>query len=222
MSRQLPLFPLEVVLFPGTRAPLHIFEDRYRAMLADVLAQGGAFGVISPGDDGGVPTPGAIGCTATVVSHQSLPDGRSNILVEGGSRFILRRLLDESTPYLLGMVEEFGDEEGSAELPADAEQALRTLAERCRQAMAVLADLPSDPDWSADPSRLTFQVAGTIPWDAAQARPLLAMRSAAERADLLLRLLPSVVPDLEDRAAVHHRAKGNGKGHHSSTVRKGA
>lgn len=214
MSRPLPLFPLDMVLFPGTRAPLHIFEDRYRALLAHVVAGDGAFGLIAPGADGGPPGRGAIGCIATVVTHQPLGDGRSNILVEGGPRFILRRLVDEGTPFLQGIVEEFGDEEGAAEIPADAEHALRNLAERCRKAMAVLSDLPSEPGWSSDPSAFTFEVAGTIPWDATQARPLLAMRSAAERAELLLRLLPGVVPDLEDRATIHRRAGGNGKGHH--------
>ena len=214
MSRRLPLFPLDLLLFPGTRTPLHIFEDRYRALLGDVLAGDAAFGVLPPGEDGTAPTSGTIGCVAEVVTHQPLPDGRSNVLVQGGERFVLRRILDEQTPYLVGLVDEFGDEEGADELPTDAEAALRALAERCRQAMSVLSDLPSEAAWSGDPATFTFQVAGTIPWDAAQSRPLLAMRSAAERADLLLRLLPSVVPDLERRAAVHRRAGSNGAGPH--------
>ncbi len=215
MPRQLALFPLDMVLFPGTRAPLHIFEDRYRALLADVTATDGRFGLLPPGPDGEVPPSGTIGTVARVRTQQALPDGRSNILVEGESRFVLRRLLDEDTPYLNALVEEFGDEEGAREIPPDAEAALRGLAERCRRAMAVLADLPGELDWSEDPGVLTFQVAGTIPWDAEQARPLLAMRSAAERAGLLLRLLPGMVPDLEGRAAVHRRAGSNGHGRHA-------
>lgn len=211
---RLPLFPLDLLLLPGTRAPLHIFEERYRALLRDVLDTDAAFGILPPGDDDAAPASGTLGCVAEVVTHQPLPDGRSNILVEGGSRFILRRILDEGTPYLVGLVEAFEDEEGANEIPADADAALRALAERCRRAMAVLSDLPSEAAWSSDPAVLTFQVAGAIPWDATQARPLLAMRSAAERADLLLRLLPGVVPDLERRAAVHRRAGSNGSGSH--------
>lgn len=217
MSRPLPLFPLDLLLFPGTRAPLHIFEERYRILLRDILDAGGEFGVVPPGEGGGPPGSGTLGCVARVLTHQPLPDGRSNILVRGERRFILRRLLDETTPYLQGMVDEFDDEEGATELPTDAGIELRQLAERCRKAMAVLSDLPSEPAWSSDPSVFTFQVAGTIPWDASQARPLLAMRSAAERAELLLRLLPGVVPDLERRAAVHHRAGSNGSGSHPPT-----
>lgn len=214
MPRRLPLFPLDLLLFPGTRAPLHIFEERYRALLRDVLDADAAFGILAAGEDGAPPATGTIGCVARVVTHQPLPDGRSNLLVEGDRRFILRRILDEQTPYLMGLVDEFDDEEGAEELPADADATLRALAERCRQAMSVLSDLPSEPSWSNDPATFTFQVAGTIPWDAAQARPLLAMRSAAERADLLLRLLPGVVPDLERRADVHRRAGRNGTGPH--------
>ncbi len=220
MSRRLPLFPLDVVLFPGTRTPLHIFEPRYQAMLTDAIATDGCLGLVAPGPDGGAPTHGSLGCIAQVVTHQPLPDGRSNILVEGGSRFILRRVLEEPTPYLQGLVDEYHDEEGAGDLPADAETTLRSLAERCRAAMSVLADLPAEPAWSRDPALLTFQVAGTIPWDAAQARPMLAMRSAAERAELLLRLLPGVVPDLEQRAAVHRRAGSNGSGHHHPAGRE--
>lgn len=215
MPRQLALFPLDMVLFPGTRAPLHIFEDRYRALLADITATDGRFGLLPPGPDGEAPPSGTIGTVARVRTQQLLPDGRSNILVEGESRFVLRRLLDEDTPYLNGLVEEFGDEEGAREIPPDAEAELRELAERCRRAMAVLADLSGELDWSEDPGILTFQVAGTIPWDTEQSRPLLAMRSAAERAGLLLRLLPGMVPDLEGRAAVHRRAGSNGHGRHA-------
>jgi Lon protease-like protein len=211
MSRRLPLFPLDLVLFPGTRTPLHIFEDRYRTMLRDALAGEGAFGLLPAGGDAG-PAAGTIGCVARVISHQPLPDGRSNILVEGDRRFILRRLLDPPTPYLQGLIDEFDDEEGAAEVPADAEATLRHLADRCRRAMSELSDLEAESSWSDDPAVFTFEVAGTIPWDATQSRPLLAMRSAAERADLLLRLLPNVVPDLERRAGVHRRAGSNGRG----------
>jgi Lon protease-like protein len=216
MSR-LPLFPLGFVLFPGAQVPLHIYEDRYRALLRDVLAVDGTFGIVLADTDD-TPAPGTIGVRARVVSHQLLPDGRSNLLVEGDARFIFTRLRESTSPYLVGEVEFFGDEVEETGLEADTEQQLRALAERCRRAMATLADTPADGRWSRDPAVLTFQVAAALPWDAAQARPLLAMRSAAERAGLLLRILPGVVPDLEQRAAVHHRAGRNGKGPHGDSA----
>ena len=214
---RLPLFPLGFVLFPGAHAPLHVFEDRYRALLRDVLATDGTFGIPLPDSDG-IPSPGTIGVRARVLTHQVLPDGRSNLLVEGDTRFILTRLRDDGSLYLVGEVELFDDEPDDAALEPDAEQQLRGLAQRCRRAMAALADAPVDSTWSSDPALFTFQVAGALPWDAAQASPLLAMRRVTDRAGLLLRVLPGVVPDLEQRAAVHRRAGSNGKGPHGASA----
>jgi Lon protease-like protein len=215
MSRRLPLFPINVVLFPGARLPLHIFEGRYRQLLADVLSDDLCFGLVAPGADGEPPATGSLGTVARVVAHQLLPDGRSNIIVEGEQRFILRRWLDEGTPYGNGLVDEFSDEEGASELPGDALDTLKRLAERCRVAMAALTDEASSGPWARDAATLTFQVAGALPWTGDQARRLLALRTGAQRADLLLNILPHLVPDLERRAAVHRHAGTNGKGRHA-------
>lgn len=214
---RLPLFPLGFVLFPGTQAPLHIFEERYRALLRDVLAVDGTFGIIMPEPDGR-PATGGIGVRARVLTHQPLADGRSNLLVEGDMRFILAELIDDSAPYLVGNVAYFDDEAGGRGVDADADRQLRALADRCRKAMATLADTPVDSGWSSDPSVLSFQVAAAMPWEASQARPLLAIRRADERVALLLRMLPGLVPDLEQRAAIHHRAGRNGKGPHGPVM----
>ena len=214
MSRTLPLFPLDVALYPGTTIPLHIFEPRYRAMLTDIMAGDGRFGLLPPTEGEGPPVHGEIGCVARVVTSQPLADGRSNVLVEGERRFILRRLLEGTTPYLTGMVDEFDDEVGANELPTDAARELEGLADRCRHAMAILSDTGDEVEWSSDPALFTFQVAHVIPWAGEQGRSMLSIRTARERAALLLRLLPRIVPDLEKRAAVHRRAAGNGKGNH--------
>ena len=108
---RLPIFPLSVVLFPGTPLPLHIFEPRYRRMLADCLAADRKFGITPPGAERETPDPGAVGCIAEVRVNQELPDGRSNIVVLGGSRFVVRRELSESVPYHVAAVELFDDEE---------------------------------------------------------------------------------------------------------------
>ena len=86
---RLPVFPLAVVLFPGTPLPLHIFEPRYRRMLADCLAGDRRFGITPPGQAGEAPDPGMVGCIAEVRVNQQLPDGRSNIVVLGGERFVV-------------------------------------------------------------------------------------------------------------------------------------
>jgi Lon protease-like protein len=208
----LPLFPLDVVLFPGTRVPLHIFEDRYRALLADVLAGDGVFGIVAGHDR--EPEPGALGVVAHVLTHQPLEDGRANILVEGVGRFVVRSLAFTERPYLVANVAAFDDEADAPELNPESLRTLRELGNRCRRAMATLADLPEEGGWSRDGAEITFQVAGQVPWEAAQAAPLLALRTPRARAELLLRILPGIVPDLERRAEVHRRARTNGKGAH--------
>src|SRR5712672_2737475 len=84
--RELPLFPLPVVLFPGVPMPLHIFEPKYRQMLADIRAGNSLFGLSyfdASTADTELPPVGHIGCVAEVNETQTLPDGRSNILTVG-------------------------------------------------------------------------------------------------------------------------------------------
>ena len=88
--RELPIFPLPLVLFPGVPLPLHIFEERYRRMLADVRASNNLFGLsyFTPDAAGEErPPEGHVGCATEVVEVQPLPDGRSNILTLGVVRY---------------------------------------------------------------------------------------------------------------------------------------
>jgi Lon protease-like protein len=87
---ELPLFPLAVVLFPGGPLPLHIFEPRYRQMLADIRAGNSLFGISyfdASVSDREAPTVGSVGCVARVTDAQAFPDGRSNILTVGVIRY---------------------------------------------------------------------------------------------------------------------------------------
>jgi Lon protease-like protein len=212
MAPRLPLFPLDAVLFPGTRISLHIFEPRYRALVHDALKADGRFVLLAPGPDGTPPESGTIGTVALVAEHHLLPDGRSNILLLGEERCILRGLEADTTPYLIGRLALFGDEEGVDDLAGDLVASLRHLGARCRHAMTTLTDTVEDGPWSESLGELTFQVAAAMPWGPEEARPLLAMRSPTARAERLLRVLPAVVQELEGRAAVHVRAHTNGHG----------
>ena len=94
MPRELPIFPLPLVLFPGASQALHIFEPRYRRMLADCLAGDGRFGIAyvsarTAHEAEAVPSTGDVGCVAVIRSTHRLPDGRSDILTEGERRFHL-------------------------------------------------------------------------------------------------------------------------------------
>ena len=211
MPLRLPIFPLSVVLFPGVPLPLHIFEPRYKRMLADCLAGDRRFG-ITPIADADLPEPGAVGCVAELRVNQELPDGRSNIVVIGGTRFVLSRLLDESLPYLTADVQPFEDDVDSAP-PAGQIDALRQLYTHYFAELRELNDtLPEELALPADGLSLSFQVAGGIECDLGVKQRLLAERSTARRVDALIMLLPVLTNAVERGIKVHRRAHGNGQG----------
>ena len=158
MSEMLPLFPLTTVLFPGMRLPLHIFEQRYQKLVADLLEQPEPrqFGVIAirKGRETGVDGVTAlydVGCVARVRQADPREDGRFDLLTVGTQRFRLLRM-DRSRPYLQGEVEPLDEETGDAAAAAYATlrvQAafrgyLNALADRGGGVIRV-ADLPDDP-----------------------------------------------------------------------------
>jgi Lon protease-like protein len=108
--RLLPLFPLpNVFLLPETDLPLHVFEPRYQAMLADALAGDRLIGVqlLNPGgppDDAGRPAVFEVGCAGEVVEHEQLEDGRSNILLRGAFRYRIAGERSASAPYRVAEV----------------------------------------------------------------------------------------------------------------------
>lgn len=211
MRRQLPVFPLDVVLFPGTTLPLHIFEPRYRTLLEDCLAGDRLFGLVPPGDAGPPPT-GTIGTTAMIRGTRTLSDGRSHIVVSGEDRFMIRRWLETDRPYLVALVDPFEDEEpGNQDLGTSLDQ-LRELGARCARALHELTEAEPVTDWSDDPARLSFQVASLLQVDREFKQRFLGIRSAAHRVVLLVEVLPGLVAELEERAAVHRGAGRNGKG----------
>src|ERR1700735_4539819 len=107
---KIPLFPLEVVLFPEAALPLHIFEDRYKEMIGVCLAEKIAFGVVCAQREGLA----VVGCTAEIVRIlEKYPDGRMDILCQGARRFEIENL-DNSRNFLQAEVDFFGDEGQSA------------------------------------------------------------------------------------------------------------
>lgn len=208
----LPLFPLEVVLFPGTLLPLHIFEPRYRALLADCLAGDHRFGLVPPGPDGQPPTTGVIGTVAEIRGHQALEDGRSTIVVEGGQRFMLRRYLAGESPYLVGLVDPFEDEDEPEADLAPLLPELRQLADRIVEARRILGLPGTVPEWAADGGGLSLQIASVLDVDFTFKQRFLGIRLPSHRIQLLLQLLPGIAADLEARAQVKRRASRNGTG----------
>lgn len=110
MAIELPLFPLNVVLFPGTELPLHIFEPRYRQMINECYERRSPFGVVlaRPGSEHLHEEPYPVGTMAEIESLDRLEDGRINLVARGSQRF---RILGQhrTRPYLSGLVEVYRD-----------------------------------------------------------------------------------------------------------------
>jgi Lon protease-like protein len=213
--RELPLFPLAVVLFPGTPLPLHIFEPRYRQMLEDIRAQDNLFGLsyldesVSGLD---FPPVGHIGCVADVRETQSLPDGRSNILTIGLIRYRLEAYVESGEPYLVGKLSFFEDEAEDDELLAAHAQDVSGLFLRIARAVRVINDeraaLPELPE--TEPEHLSFLVAAAMELEPEVKQELLELRYTSERLKRLRDLLARAVVNYEERARIHDIAKGNG------------
>jgi Lon protease-like protein len=181
MGTMLPLFPLGAVLYPGMLLPLHIFEERYRQLVRDLLdgAEPRRFGVIAirkgreTGIDG-VHSLYEIGCIATVRRVDEHEDGRFDIVTVGTQRFRLLTL-DRTRPYLQGEVEMLADEPAD---PAAAEPAVRVIQAAFREyldaltewggATVRLEDLPDEPEL------LSFIVAAAMVIDLPERQAMLA------------------------------------------------
>ena len=213
--RELPIFPLPLVLFPGVPLPLHIFEERYRRMLADVRASNNLFGLSYFVADSGPeerPPAGHVGCATEVVEVQPLPDGRSNILTVGAARYRVAEYVERGEPYLVARVEFFEDEEEDAGVVGRRAEEVAELFMRIARAMrtanqerGALPELPQD-----DPERLSFLVAAVVEMDAETKQRLLETRSTSERLRRLHTMLAQAVDAYEERARTHELARGNG------------
>ena len=212
MPFRLPIFPLSVVLFPGAPLPLHIFEPRYKRMLADCLLGDRRFGITPVKSTSELPGAGTVGCVAEVRVNQELPDGRSNVVVVGGSRFVLSRLLDEPHPYLVAMVQTFDDDSGLEPAAEDTAE-LRELFGRYFASLRELNDtMPEEPSLPEDASSLSFHIASGIECDLGVKQRLLTERSTSQRIKALILLLPVLMSAVELGLKVHRSAHTNGKG----------
>ena len=214
---QLPLFPLPLVLFPGAALPLHIFEPRYRQLLLDCLEGDRRFGIARL-DEGMAEVelpPGTVGCIAEIVNTETLPDGRSNIVVRGSERFALVSLVSSPHRYHVCRAELVEDDfEIGAELDAMAER-VRDVFRRVARAARTLADDPDPvPELPDDAASLSFAVASMIDIDLDARQELLGSRSPLERLRHLDKVLSAALGTIVDRAQVHTLAKTNGRGAH--------
>jgi Lon protease-like protein len=191
VSSLLPIFPLELVLMPGVPLPLHIFEPRYKEMIAECLEQKKPFGVVRASDEGVAD----IGCTAEIMSvTKKYDDGRMDILTRGVERFEVIQVNEERS-FLQAEISVVQDE-GEPEKPATemVTQAVRLHAEIAKLAGAE----PSGPDELA--GNLSFLLAGSLPLDLDFKQNLLSTLSEAKRLEAVVGYLEAILPGLR-RAA---------------------
>ena len=198
----IPLFPLDVVLFPGIPLPLHIFEPRYKEMIGECRTQDAPFGIVRAMKDGIA----EIGCTAQIITvTKEYPDGRLDLIAEGRERFEVLEVNQERS-FLQADVLLVPDETGSAseEQRARAVEAHKKILDLA----GALQDLTA-----ADQNVLSYHLAGSLPLDLDFKQKLLTMRSERERIEEVAQYLETVLPNLSRAARARETAGGNGHVH---------
>jgi Lon protease-like protein len=201
VSSLLPIFPLELVLLPGVPLPLHIFEPRYKEMIAECLEQKKPFGVVRASSDGVA----EIGCTAEILSvTKKYDDGRMDILTRGVERFEVIQVNQERS-FLRAEIAVVEDEDDDGEEieggdgPSTAAADLVMRAVRLHSEIANLAGVePVGPDEHA--ANLSFLLAGSLPLDLDFKQNLLTTLSESKRLEAIVGYLEAILPGLR-RAA---------------------
>jgi Lon protease-like protein len=212
-TRTLPQFPLPLVLFPGASQALHIFEPRYRQLVADCQAGDGQFG-ITPVSDGSGSTPaiGSVGCTAMLRSVVPLPDGRSNIVVAGDTRYAIADYVDADRLYLVAEIVPIEDEgEGDAPELLTLAAELRRQFDGYREVARKLPDSPDLPEPPKEPGALSFAIAGALPLDLRAKVQLLELRSTIDRLRRLREVLEQATELTAAQVRLQKRARRNGR-----------
>lgn len=211
----LRLFPLESVLFPGMRMPLHIFEDRYKLMIRECIEEHAPFGVVaikSGAEVGGSAAPYDVGTTARIAQVEYLEDGRMNLFTIGERRFRIVAV-NTTQPYLRGEVETI-EQQPSTDGARSLVPRAQSIFEEYLQTYLSLSDqwtravtLPPDPGEAADyvAARL-----GDMPLPVKQ--QLLEELSPEERLKREMQLIAEELPDMRFRLKAHLRQKVSGFG----------
>src|SRR5712692_5509408 len=169
----LPLFPLDVVLLPGTALPLHIFEERYKLMVGEAIQHNSQFGIVRIKENSLF----NVGCAAKVEKVvRRYPDGRFDIITVGQRRFEIL-FIDEQKSYLQAGVM-FFDDDANSEAEPEALRELEGLFDRVAKLTASQVD-----DLAERSAPLSFRIAGGLPLDLDVKQQVLALRAERERVE---------------------------------------
>lgn len=198
---RIPLFPLNLVLFPGEQLPLHIFEPRYRRMVRECLDTNSPFGLLLAMPNGVV----HVGCTAEILEVlKTYEDGRMDIITVGRELFQVSDIQNDDS-LLRGDIDYLEDRE-SLPVPAIRKQLVEQY-ETCHTLL--FSSIPRDLD-SPLSSGLSYAIASALPLDLLWKQQILEIRSEAERQERLLAYLRDWAPHLQKEQALRHRAASSG------------
>lgn len=191
---KISLFPLDVVLFPGALLPLHIFEERYREMIAECLAAESHFGIVRVQREG----LSVVGCCASISRVlRRYDDGCMDILCQGSRRFEIEQL-DSTRSFLQAEVECFDDQ------PLDSSRDARAATVAMHLEVLSLAGVGREA-YSLDLDKsVSFQLAWELPSDLAFKQRLLTSTSDNERIDLLQAFYEEILPKLRLNSFAQH------------------
>ena len=196
---ELPLFPLNSVLFPGAALPLHIFEERYKKMVNLCLETNSPFGVLlirSGSEVGEAAKPFEIGTTARIVRVQHLDAGRMNLICLGEQRFRLSRQVSE-TPYLVGEVEPLQSIDGDGQVVTDITDTVTALfAEYHRLYLAVSNQWTRQIGMPGPPGQLADFVASRMAVDPWTKQRLLEELSVRRRLEMEMETLSDAIREM--------------------------
>jgi Lon protease-like protein len=200
LVRDFPLFPLGLVALPSELVPLHIFEERYKTMMARVLEEQSEFGIVWVADDGLRP----VGCACEIAEVlERMPDGRLNLVARGTRPFRIESRQEE-LPYPAGVVEFLDDR---------AEDPDRAAAEEAHAAYAELVEQATDraPDQEEIAGMSAYEMAATVEFGLDAKQGLLDLRSESARLKLVTRLFRAAIKRLDFVERAQARARSNGK-----------
>lgn len=192
LPEQIRIFPLgEVVLFPDTLLPLHIFEPRYRRMLADALEGDRILGMVLLKDPDAEPLPAVyeIGCAGTIVEHKPFADGRSLVVLQGTARFRIRRELETDEPYRIVEAQALYEAPPPPELARSWRDGLRADVRTLMRATSGQAEELDRLFDKVDAAVLPNVLAAGLPLDAVEKQSLLECATVEQRQQRLSALV---------------------------------
>jgi Lon protease-like protein len=200
VSQLLPLFPLDLVLFPGMALPLHIFEPRYKEMIGECLHFEQPFGVVRTVEDGVA----QIGCSAEIATVvKRYEDGRMDIVARGLQRFELLEINQERS-FLQGQVKLLG-EQSDADAPTK-----KKALDLHRSLLLLAASGQTVPTLDPPEDLLSFYLIAHLPVDLDFKQTILAMQSESQRLSTLIEYYEAIIPKLGKMIEAKKKSGSNG------------